>query len=431
MPDWTRLRAAVVLASVLVGVAGLPTWAVEGDRTTSVIAPPPDIVDGHAPAAPAGVARWPVRAAAFPAEFHRQSAIFLGANDLIRDHPEVFVDVVRHLRGHVAVVAFVSNDRQQRRGQKLLKKAGLGRAGVRWERTSVHTMWIRDYGPVFVALPGRHLAVVDGSEAEAIGGGNPAASVPQHVAQRLGLRAMSAGIHFQGGNLLTNGDGLVVTTVTLREDNPLCSDRQIRERLAASLACRQWVILPALVGEPTGHVDMFVTFLAEDVAVVAQCRPEDDAVNAPILDQCAARLSGLQTSRGPMRVYRVPLPDPRDGTWRSYTNVIFANGVLLVPEYSDVDPLLQASVLALYARLLPRWKVVGIPVDAVAALGGALRCVSANMPVRPAAKAPAPDKPADAPGRPANARRQGQSPDPPGPTAPKPQSHPHPLPKAM
>jgi hypothetical protein len=116
------------------------------------------------------------------------------------------------------------------------------------------------------------------------------------------------------------------------------------------------------------------------VAVVAQADPKVDPVNAAILDDAARLLAREKTSLGPMRVHRIPLPDCQDGCYRTYTNVIFANGLLLVPVYSDADPNLQDRALGLYARLLPRWKVVGINADGLAPLGGALRCMSMNVP---------------------------------------------------
>jgi hypothetical protein len=125
---------------------------------------------------------------------------------------------------------------------------------------------------------------------------------------------------------------------------------------------------------------MFLTFVAPDRVVVAQCDPAADAENARILDRTAEALSHVRTRTGPMQVYRVPMPPAKDGVWRSYTNVIFANGVLMVPTYSGVDPAVQARALAVYRKLLPGWKVVGINADAPASQGGSLHCVSLNVP---------------------------------------------------
>ena len=47
-------------------------------------------------------------------------------------------------------------------------------------------------------------------------------------------------------------------------------------------------------------------------------------------------------------VKRIPMPPKWGDDWRSYTNVIFANGTLLMPSFSDVDPALEQKVMEIY-----------------------------------------------------------------------------------
>jgi len=224
------------------------------------------------------------------------------------------------------------------------------------------------------------------------------------LALSMRLPVLPAELDLQGGNLLTNGEGLFVTTEAAMHPNAAAglSPRQVRERLATRLGARAWVCLEPLRNEPTGHVDMFVTFLAPNVAVVARCDAAADPVNARILDRAATALVGQATSLGAMQVHRVPLPTAHDHVWRSYTNLILANGVVLVPTYTDVDPRREADVLALYRSLLPGRDVVAIPADDIIRLGGALHCVTMNVPgyvnVRAASALPGQgDRPAQRP----------------------------------
>ena len=48
--------------------------------------------------------------------------------------------------------------------------------------------------------------------------------------------------------------------------------------------------------------------------------------------------------------------------------------------FGDLDPPLQNEVLALYARLLPKWKVIGVGSDSLATKRGLLHCISRNVP---------------------------------------------------
>ena len=54
------------------------------------------------------------------------------------------------------------------------------------------------------------------------------------------------------------------------------------------------------------------------------------------------------------------MPPKNDGVWRTYTNVVYANGVLLVPIYPGTDEQGQFHALATFAELLPGWRIVGV-----------------------------------------------------------------------
>ena len=119
------------------------------------------------------------------------------------------------------------------------------------------------------------------------------------------------------------------------------------------------VMLDPLVDYRTLHVDMFATFAAPDVVVVGKCDSLVDARSALILDRNAARLAETPVGRhGRMRVHRIPMPSYDGKRCRTYTNVVFANGRLLVPHYSDVEPEVERRVMDVYAELLPDWVVL-------------------------------------------------------------------------
>jgi agmatine/peptidylarginine deiminase len=187
-----------------------------------------------------------------------------------------------------------------------------------------------------------------------------------------------------GGNLLSNGQGLLLATTALLDENLPhdCDEAKVRAILGEYLGGAHVEFLEPLVGEPTGHVDVFAVFTGAQTVVVGACDPVIDPLNAQILDGNAARLAGLHLKNGPLRVVRVPMPPKDDGVWRTHTNVIFANGTLLVPIYPGVDPDGERVALDTFARLLPRWDVVGIDASALIECDGALHCISMNVPAQ-------------------------------------------------
>ena len=368
---WTALAVPLCIAFAVLAVgadrAGGPVAGVAAREAAAAIARPSD-------EPVAGVA----------GEFQPQSALILGGGELIAQHGGIFAALVAATHTHVRLIALVPSELHRRIARNLLKDEGLPADAVTFVISPARTMWARDYGPLFVRRRDGTVAIIDAEYAQGVYDTEAAPEdlVPAWLGWQFDLDAMDVPLRLDGGNLLTNGDGLCVTTSALVDAN---LDRgygedHIRVLLQYLFRIKTWINLRPLAEEETEHVDMFLTFLAENVAVVAQCDPRDDPINAFILEQAAERLVGLPTRKGPMKVYRVPMPDPKDGVWRSYTNVILANGVLLVPSYSDVDPAIEREVLALYGRLLPTWEVVPINVDSLIRLGGALHCVATHVP---------------------------------------------------
>ena len=159
--------------------------------------------------------------------------------------------------------------------------------------------------------------------------------------------------------------------------------QQIGDQFGANFQFKNWTRVEPLTGEPTHHVDMFCTFCATNQAIVGSYTQDQDATNAQVFDKDAAILAQESTSKGTMRVERIPMPSHHDGNWRTYTNVIYANGTLLVPQYHGDDEQTDKIALATYRKILPNWEIVGIDCSTLADKRGALHCISFNIPWMP------------------------------------------------
>jgi len=311
----------------------------------------------------------------------------LSARELLDAHADVFFQIVAATHRRVKVVVLVNDEQQVRRVRRILSEGGLPAGAVLCRRVPHNTMWVRDYGPVFVeAARGGHL-VLDGVYASPDRGADD--RVPAALARTLKLGRVNLPLDFEGGNLLSNGAGLLITTTTLVDKNAARQLDQPRlERLLRRYFGGQQVLwLEPLCGEPTGHVDMFAAFVAVDTVLVRKYNAQVDPLNAAVLDRNARRLAQARLpGGGRLRVVRIPMPDNQDGLWRTYTNLVFANGVLLVPAYPDVDPRIAGRAADILLRLLPGWRIYEIDSLALIDKQGALHCISLNVPaVRPAA----------------------------------------------
>jgi agmatine/peptidylarginine deiminase len=314
-----------------------------------------------------------------PADFEKQSAILLGCNELLPYHPRVLVELCAALIDKIALVGLVDSEEQRKHVITLLCDWGLPAHLLHFVSLPVKGMWVRDYGPSFVRGRGGDITILDAEYLELDRPEDDKA--PSELAALLRLPVSPVPLICEGGNLLSNGQGLCVTTTSLAARNGRrgYSPQQTNEVLAQYYGFRQITVLKPLLSEPTGHIDMFATFVAPNVIVLGEYDPKIDPVNADILNENAQILAGGRTPFGPLRVVRIPMPSNHGGPWKTFTNVIYANGTLIMPTYSS-DLEAQKEAMATYARLLPDWEVVGVDATTVIKQRGSLRCLSINIP---------------------------------------------------
>jgi agmatine/peptidylarginine deiminase len=210
-------------------------------------------------------------------------------------------------------------------------------------------------------------------------------NVPSALGPLFGMRTVRAPIAIQHGNLLGNGRGLCIATRDMLEINAArgYTEDDVTDVLKRFYGAEEVVFLERLRAEVTGHVDMFATFTSPDTVVVCRCSPKSDPINAAILDRNAKRLASIGPPYGPLKVERVdvqPQPSGLDEFWPTYTNVVYANDVLLVPIYPTLDRVGGSAALALYEELLPDWTIVGIDSTPLTELLGGIHCLTMNLP---------------------------------------------------
>ncbi len=310
------------------------------------------------------------------AEFEPQAAIMIAWAYDDEDLQLVQAEIVARLIESTDVIV-LAREGESDDVRLVLETERVGLKRVRIVEASFDTLWIRDYGPQILLKQQRpwlldfHYAddrPADDAIPDALG------SVTRTPVERINLA-------IDGGNLLTNGQGLVISTQLVFDNNrshwrSVATAEQI---LGHQLSARRVVLLEQLIGEPTGHVDMFATFTDANTVVVAQLDPRDEPENAAILDRNAAKLARLKTAHGSLRVLRIPMPAPAGDVWYSYTNVLYANGTILLPRYT-VPHEYDDKAVAVFRRALPKWTIKRVDSDLLIDKAGAIHCATLNLP---------------------------------------------------
>ena len=225
-----------------------------------------------------------------PGEFRHQAALLLGCRELLSVAPGVLVGIAEAACGRVPILALVSDDENRAEVISTLEDHGLPSESVYFIDVPHDTMWIRDYGPVVTTTSeGSEIVLnADYGDEERLADDQ----VPAALARLLGAPCVRVPFEMDGGNLLSNGEGLCLSTVQLLVDNDF-PELRLRQMLRTYYGCDQTIFLEPLVGEETGHVDMFATFTAPDTVVLGEYSEDEDEENKQVLD----------------RNFQMPLPD--------------------------------------------------------------------------------------------------------------------------
>lgn len=313
-----------------------------------------------------------------PGEFEPQEYIVIGCGQLVQRYPQTFVDLVRLLLGRITIIG-IADPAVIRLGQILLGVAGLPKSAVEFFPLKTSSMWVRDFSPigavdrkgerVFLKFRHSHMRNRDDiGSAEAFKNNLPG-------------RFRDVDVFMEGGNLLSNGNGFAISSKTIIQQNSQrMSHEQLSQTLEKDAGISQWACATPLNGERTGHIDLLATFLSPTLICVGKVDERDDPNNAPILEDLASALDGYATNAGKLTVVRAPMPYSGDTYFRSYQNVIFANGLMIVPSYPGLDPKQSAYVRDMYVEWMPDWEVASVNCDDVSKKGGSLHCLTMNVP---------------------------------------------------
>ncbi len=321
----------------------------------------------------------------FPvAEFRQQSAILLGAYDRFQTNPKLYLDIARAIDKRVPLFGLVNSEAAAIAARKVFQRAGMPEGSMYFVPLPANTVWIRDYAPFFVRREDNSVFMIDAKyqsrHSREIRTRDE--EMANTLADLLDLRIRSIPLIIEGGNFLSNGDGTIFTTSKMVGLN---KEFRFNEEILGDLindyfGVRHWIYTPSLESEPTGHLDMFGAILAKNIMVVGHIDPAVDPENSRRLDAAAEYFARAPTSLGPMQVFRIPMPTKSGEYWRSYTNIILANGILLMPSFSDVAPAIEDAAEAVYRNLLPGWEIKKIDCDSLVSGEGQLHCMSYNLP---------------------------------------------------
>ena len=362
---------------------------------------PPGLIDSHGgiPESPAVQPQWAwtplipgdglsyltidrLINATLPGEFESQEAMMLSwIGDNSWSH-STMLKLIQAIQETTPVVLLVADDEVREEAVEAITSAGIPFDHIEILTMATNTMWTRDFGPLTVRCDDGSIRVASSMFVDSFI--DPSANndfVPIAWSRATGWPMFRLPVMIESGALLSNGAGLCLASEFLLTKNDLSGieEKRVTAALKRLTGADQIVYLKPLTEELTGHVDWFAAFTSADTVVIGDYFGLDE-VNTKTLDENAGRLSGIMTRKGPLKVERIPMP-PRGEKYfgGTYTNVVFANGNLLVPTWPEASPKQEEKALNVYRRLLPDWKIIPIDSYEFGRKAGSLHCATMNL----------------------------------------------------
>jgi len=258
-------------------------------------------------------------------------------------------------------------------------------------------VWCRDHGPILTKACGGELQVTDwqfngwGDKFHPYDTDNQVAS---KYAEHFQLPVFSSNHVLEGGAIEVNGRGLLLTTeAVLKNPNRYTAKQSeaLQQEIADQLGIHTILWLnEGLEGDDTdGHIDDLARFTPENNILTVTT----ENTNLANYKTCQENWQRLQqfTKEVPdlanREIIPLPLPEVRAPRgWRlpilpaSYANYLVTNETVLVPTFEQTT--LDKNALSILQEHYPTRDVIGINALPLVTEGGAIHCISQQIPKR-------------------------------------------------
>ncbi len=240
----------------------------------------------------------------------------------------------------------------------------------------VDSMWIRDFGPrVLIGAGEVHwldpIYDVDRTLDDA---------APRKLAQAFDVQVTEFGYDLDGGALSSNGEGLcLMTESSWASISPETAGWRMR-RVSRQFGCDELVLLPPLLYESTGHVDVFAQFVSADHIMLGRVDPEESAIDARRLEEARGRIEAWAERKGKeIRITRIDMPVLAEGDYYSYINGLQLEDRYIAPRFRQIPEERERPIMAQLAEAMQGRKIVELPASVLQELDGVIHCATLGV----------------------------------------------------
>ncbi|MFO8066489.1 MAG: agmatine deiminase family protein [Bacteroidales bacterium] len=314
-----------------------------------------------------------------PAEFEEIEALIISWAAYSAELREI----VRHAESRVHVY-IITND--QAWVSNYLTSEGIPLDNITFLGFDYDSVWSRDFGPQSIYLDGTdELALIDWVYNRPRPNDN---MLPYNFANYKGLPLYQMTedpnrlVH-TGGNLIIDGHGTAFSSKLVLSENSSYTEAEIDNIMYEFIGIDNYVKMDELPYDNISHIDMHMKLLDDETLLVAEF--PDGVSDGPYIEaNLQYLLDNYLTPYGrPYNVVRIPMVPsttgnyPPDSHYRTFTNALILNDLVLVPQYHDVT--LNQQAIAIYEEAMPGYDIVGINMENVIGASGAIHCITREV----------------------------------------------------
>jgi agmatine deiminase len=276
-----------------------------------------------------------------PAEFEPMEGV------LIRYPFGISYNIIKEMAEDVNVVTIVASVSEKNTVLSSYQSQGVDTSHCSFLIAPTDTYWTRDYGPWFIVNEDDQQGVVDFTYNRPRPNDD---QIPTVYANNQSIPVYNMPLVATGGNYMTDGQGISISTTLIWEENTGYTHEQINQLVQDYLGIDTYHVVPDVNGEYIKHVDCWGKYLSPDTIMireVPQSHSQYDEIEAAV-DYFESQLSCYGT---PYHVVRVYTPNNQP-----YTNSLILNNKVLVPivgDQWDDDAILS------YQEAMPGYEVLG------------------------------------------------------------------------
>jgi agmatine/peptidylarginine deiminase len=336
-----------------------------------------------------------------PGEFEESQAVLLRwtGNNSSNSFKRLYAELIDAIQQEVPVWIMIGSSSDSTGVKNNLANYGVTLSNYEFLIVPTNSIWTRDYGPWgFYYTEDDSLAMIDMQYYSSRPLDN---AIPAFIAGYMGLDHYTSEIRHEGGNLMVDGFGHAFHTTSLFQNNSNFlgwsteTTRQVHEELFRTTEVTEPTRLQCDGG--TGHIDMWSKLIDEETIIVSEYPSAVTAIDKTIIEDNVSLYNTKTSVYGsPFKIVRLPMPLADNGSFytscnqidndaRGFVNGLFVNKTLIVPIYSNenspaANQAYDEAALDLIREALPGYNVVGIDSRPLTPLGGAIHCITMQIP---------------------------------------------------